>query len=180
MSLNAEKIEVIKHQIEPSFGVRRGCCCNPRKKGQRGFTLVELITVMVILGIISVIALPRMFNSNSFDSRAFSDSVRATLRLAQKTAIAERRNVCVNVTTAAPANLTINVSSTSAGACDIPMPSFSGDGNFQAKTHGSAQLTSSAPVITFNSAGSPGAANITLQVDAEPPIVVSAVTGYVH
>jgi MSHA pilin protein MshC len=180
MSLNAGKIEVIKHQIEHSFGVREGCFCHSRNKNQRGFTLVELVTVMVILGIISVIALPRMFNSSSFDSRAFSDSVRATLRLAQKTAIAQHRKVCVTVTTAAPANLTINVSSTSAETCDVPLPSLSGDGNYQARTHGKAQLTSSAAVITFDKTGSPGAANITLQVDTETQIVVSAVTGYVH
>ena len=148
----------------------------------RGFTMVEMITVLIIVGILAVAAMPRFWDRGTFDSRSFSDEVKATLRLAQKLAIAQHRNVCVNIATAAPANLTIKVSSTSAGACDTPLPSLSGSGNYQVTAPGSAALTQPAAntTITFNALGSPGAADITLQVDAEPAITVGKETGYVH
>ena len=145
---------------------------------QRGFTLVELITVIVILGVISAVALPRFFDRNAFDSRSFSDEVRATLRLAHKLSIAQHRNVCVIVTTAAPANLTINV--TNAANCDTPLPNPGGGGAYRIDAPGNAALVSSAALITFDRFGSPGAADITLQVDAEPQITVEAETGYVR
>ncbi len=153
---------------------------NPRKiiaVTQRGFTLVELITIIIILGIISVVALPRFTSKSSFDSRAFSDEVKSTLRLAQKLAVAQHRNSCVNVTAA---NVAIKVSSAEPGACDTALPSLSGSGNYLINAPGSSVLTFSAATITFDLKGSPGATAITLKVDTEPTITVEAETGYVH
>lgn len=61
-----------------------------------GFTLVELILVLILVGILSLYALPRFFDRNTFDTRAFSDEARAMVRYAQKTAIAQNRPVFVN------------------------------------------------------------------------------------
>lgn len=157
-------------------GVGRGLC----GFSQGGFTLIELVTVIILVGILAAVAIPRFSGRGGFDSRAFSDEVKATLRLAQKLAIAQHRNVCVIVTTAAPANVAIKVSSTSAGTCDTPLPSLSGSGNYQINAPGAATLTSSASSITFDALGSPGASNITLRVDTEPVITVANETGYVY
>lgn len=60
-----------------------------------GFTLLELIVVLVLLGILSVYAAPRLFNPSDFDAFGFHGETLAYLRYAQKTAIAQRRTVCV-------------------------------------------------------------------------------------
>ncbi|HZW22007.1 type II secretion system protein, partial [Noviherbaspirillum sp.] len=63
-----------------------------------GFTLTELIVTLVILGILAIAIVPRFLDRSTFDSRGFHDETLAILRYAQKTAIAQRRNVCVAFT----------------------------------------------------------------------------------
>lgn len=67
--------------------------------GQLGFTLIELIMVLVLLGVLSVFAAPKFFNRSDFDSRGFHDVTLSYLRYAQKTAVAQRRTVCASFTT---------------------------------------------------------------------------------
>jgi MSHA pilin protein MshC len=62
---------------------------------QRGFTMVELIVVMVLVGILGAIAGGRFFERGAFESQAVGEQVRAMLRYAQKTAIARNAPVFV-------------------------------------------------------------------------------------
>ena len=66
------------------------------KKG--GFTLVELIVVILVLGILSAIALPRIMDSRSLASAVFYADVVGALRFAQKSAVGHRRLVCATFT----------------------------------------------------------------------------------
>ncbi len=55
---------------------------------QRGFTIVELIMVIVILGIISAVAVPRFFDRKVFDERFYFEEALSVIRYAQKLAVA--------------------------------------------------------------------------------------------
>ncbi|MFT7235059.1 MAG: MSHA pilin protein MshC [Methylophagaceae bacterium] len=61
---------------------------NVRPKYHCGFTLVELVMVIVILTIMSAVALPRFFERSTFQDRAVYDDIVNTLRYAQKIAVA--------------------------------------------------------------------------------------------
>ena len=62
---------------------------------QRGFTLVELIITVIIVGILAVVALPRFIDKLAFETRGFVDQTLSTLQYARKVAVASGRNVCV-------------------------------------------------------------------------------------
>jgi MSHA pilin protein MshC len=64
-------------------------------RSQRGFTLAELVIVMVLVGVLASVAIPRMFDTGGFAARGGRDFVASALRDAQRAAIASRRNVCV-------------------------------------------------------------------------------------
>ena len=64
---------------------------------ESGFTLVELVSVMILIGILAVFAMPRFFD-NTFSERGFHDGVKAAVQHARRTAVASRRFVCVTVT----------------------------------------------------------------------------------
>jgi len=52
-----------------------------------GFTLIELVAILIVVGVISVVALGRLPNTNTFATSAFAQEVRAALRFGQKFAV---------------------------------------------------------------------------------------------
>jgi MSHA pilin protein MshC len=64
---------------------------------ERGFTMVELVLVMVLIGVIAAIGIPKLLGDNSVQAAVFGDEVASALRTAQKTAVARRRLVCARV-----------------------------------------------------------------------------------
>ncbi|WP_299181917.1 prepilin-type N-terminal cleavage/methylation domain-containing protein [uncultured Neptuniibacter sp.] len=56
---------------------------------QRGFTLVEIIVVIILLGILSAVAIPRFSDTSTFESASLRSSILGSLKLAQKTALAQ-------------------------------------------------------------------------------------------
>jgi MSHA pilin protein MshC len=72
-----------------------------KKYHNSGFSLVELITVIVLLGILGVIALGKLGSQDSFAARGFYEDTVNAVRFAQKLAISTGCDVQVDINTAA-------------------------------------------------------------------------------
>jgi MSHA pilin protein MshC len=64
---------------------------------QQGFTMIELITVMILVGILAAYAVPRLGEITGFSGPGYATDVRGALAHARRTAVASRRHVCVTV-----------------------------------------------------------------------------------
>jgi MSHA pilin protein MshC len=148
-----------------------------------GFTMVELIVTITIVGILSAVAAPRFLSRDGFDSIGFTDQVESLTRYAQKVAIAKRRNVCVTLTAS-----TVSLNYSNPGLCDTALFLPSTQTNTLNAPNG---LTLSAANFYFDSLGRPfyvagnasfGNNALSITVNATPPRTITVVneTGYVH
>ena len=144
----------------------------------RGFTLVELIVILVILGILAVVVLPRFFDRKEFDARAFLDETAAALRYAQKAAIAERRTVCAAFT-ANSVTLTVR-SMPGSGPCDTPLAGPGGTAPYTVTAAGGVTFTSAPASLSFDAEGRPSAGATLAVSGISATLTVEAETGYVH
>ena len=148
------------------------------KIGQAGFTLVELVVTLVILGIIAAVAIPRVVGKSTFDSRGFHDRATATVRYAQKLAIAQRRPIFVCVAAG-------QISVSSASGCAAPLGDISGVALSVAAPNG-VTLSSTAAEFSFLSGLGQTSAQVTITLnssiagDPARSIVIENETGYVH
>jgi MSHA pilin protein MshC len=57
--------------------------------------MVELIVVMIVMGVLAAVALPRLMDRRALQERGFLDQLRTLVQYSRKVALAQRRDVCV-------------------------------------------------------------------------------------
>lgn len=95
---------------------------------ERGFTMVELIIVMILVGILAAYAVPKFGAMTSLSQDAWRDQVQSALRYAQKAAVSHRRLVCVDL---GASTITLQIASAhGATSCDTPLNGPGDTGGF--------------------------------------------------
>jgi len=158
-------------------------------KNQHGFTLIELVIIIVLLAIIAAVAIPRMGDVTSMKAAATAEKIKSDIRYAQELAMTQNRSYRVYFNGApAPASGYAVVYDTSGGA----WTSFgyaqdpTGKGNLSVTLNSgdyagvTASITAGADPIEFNSLGRPAGGATTVTVSPNGSITISAETGAVN
>jgi MSHA pilin protein MshC len=142
-----------------------------------GFTLTELVIVMLIGSILTAFAAVRLLDTREVAARGFADELATTLRFAHKAAVAQRRPVIVLVDTTAgrtraclDAPCSQPLAAPAGGALDISAP----DGVTLAGSHAS---------LSFDALGRPSVAGASFTVSGNGSsyaLSVEAETGLVR
>ena len=61
----------------------------------RGFTMIELIVVICVMGIMATLAMTRSTDRTALHEKGFRDQLASMLRHARKLAMSQQRDVCV-------------------------------------------------------------------------------------
>ena len=151
---------------------------------RQGFTLVELIAVMLLVGVLATVALPRLDGVFALRGAGWRDQVRSGLLHAHALAQGHRRLVCVALATG---ELRLSQASTNpASTCNTVLKGLDGDARWAVDDNAIPLTQSPAGMlyfqpdgrITSDGAGS-NAVNATVGLAGETALLLIGETGHV-
>lgn len=137
-----------------------------------GFTVAELVAVLIIVGVLAAVAAPRLSGIGaSLDEARLHDQTLAALRFAQKAAVTMQRYVCMTFTGGTQLALTYSsaYSPLTPPDCDTNLMPPAGGGQYTVVAQGAAGYTGQANFY-YDRIGRPG-----IVVPPATPIVVPIV-----
>jgi MSHA pilin protein MshC len=156
-----------------------------------GFTLIELIVVMLLMAILAITAMPRFFNSGSFEGPAFAHELASAARYAQKLAVVSGCPVRFSLPDATHYELWQPQAAPSGGTCDtaftraVAHPGTGG--SFAGPTPNGVAIGGTLPLtLEFKPSGAPyyvGNVEVTAEVAipiAGRQVVIQPRSGYVE
>jgi MSHA pilin protein MshC len=150
---------------------------------QIGFTLIELIMVVVLLGVLSVTALPKFFEKSTFAEHAFFTDTLNAIRYAQKLAVATGCSVQVSISSN---SYTLNRQGlSSSSSCpggttySLSVPHPATNSSYYSGSESGVTLTSTMSSFVFKALGTVSA-DVTLTVAGSKTIQVIAETGFIY
>jgi MSHA pilin protein MshC len=142
-----------------------------------GFTLMELVAILIIVGILAVVAIPRLTRGAFDDAKLYDESL-AALRYAQRAAIAYQRTVCITFSGSTQLSLTY-ASGYGSPTCNTNLVAPGGNtATYVVTAAGSATYTAT-PNFSFDPIGRPSAGQA-ITLSSGKTITVEADTGYAH
>lgn len=144
---------------------------------QKGFTLIELVVTVVLIGILAAVALPRFFDATAITSRGFYDEMVQAARYGQKLAVASGCDVEFSISGGSFA-LHQRATSCTSGAFTRAVSRPAGSGFFSTSAPSGVSLSASSPSVVFDSLGRATPGGVTVSVDGRSLTIVGE-SGYV-
>ncbi len=120
----------------------------------KGFTMIEIVSVLILIGIFSAVIVPRMTSTSVYEIMTELETLKTHLRFAQSRAMSHNESWGISITS----NSYTLLKNGSTASINLP--------NDTSSTHTFANgvsISSGSSVVTFDDMGSPGNSDIIVQ-----------------